>query len=132
MNVSRLQSQITFLYYKNPDEAFNFYENIMKFELCENQGAAKIFRIAPHSFIGIVDEKHGHWKTREENAVLITLVTTDVESWYDYLKNCGVRLLTEVTQPEKFPVSCFFFEDPGGYHLEIQKFLLPETAVKFS
>ena len=78
-----------------------------------------------------MDEKHGHWKTREKNAVLITLVTDDVEGWYDYLKKSGVKLLTEVMQPNKFPVKCFFFEDPGGYHLEVQKFLNPETEKKF-
>jgi len=131
MNDMSFQSQITFLYYKNLSRAAEFYENIMRFELCDDQGAAKIYRTYSNAYIGIVDEKTGHCRAQETNAVLITLVTEDVEQWYNYLQSKEVKILTEVMQPESFPVKCFFFEDPEGYQLEIQKFLIKKTAEKF-
>ena len=126
-----LQSQITFLYYRNLKRAARFYENVLQMELCDDQGACRIYRVADKAFVGIVDEAKGHCRAQETNAVLITLVTENVEGWYDYLKACGVKLLTEVKQPEGFPVECFFFEDPEGYQYEVQRFLDPETARRF-
>ncbi len=131
MNRPFLQSQITFLYYRDLARAARFYEDVLQLELCENQGDARIYRVADKAFVGIVDEEKGHCRAQETNAVLITLVAENVEDWYAYLKECGVKLLTEVKQPGSFPVKCFFFEDPEGYQYEVQRFLDPETARRF-
>jgi len=131
MNKPALQSQITFLYYNDLARAARFYEEILKLELCDDQGDARIYRVAEKAFVGIVDGAKGHCRAQETNAVLITLVADDVEAWYDYLKECGVKLLTEVKQPGGFPVKCFFFEDPEGYQYEVQRFLDPETSRRF-
>ena len=131
MNTSEIQSQITFLYYNDLNKAADFFENILKFQLCDDQGAAKIYRVSKKAFIGIVDEKSGHCRAQETSAVLITLVTEDVEGWYNYLKKQGVKITSPIREPESFPVKCFFFEDPEGYQFEIQKFLIPETAKLF-
>lgn len=131
MNRPSLQSQITFLYYRDLARAARFYEDVLQLELCENQGDARIYRVADKAFVGIVDEEKGHCRAQETNAVLITLVAENVEDWYAYLKECGVKLLTEVKQPGSFPVKCFFFEDPEGYQYEVQRFLDPETARRF-
>jgi predicted enzyme related to lactoylglutathione lyase len=126
-----LQSQITFLYYRDLARAARFFEDILQFELCDDQRDARIYRVSEKAFVGIVDGEKGHCQVQETNAVLITLVVQDVEGWYAYLKECDVKLLTEVKQPEGFPVQCFFFEDPEGYQYEVQRFLDPETASRF-
>jgi len=131
MKRPNIQSQITFLYYRDLARAARFYEDVLQFELCEDQGDARIYRVSGKAFVGIVDEAKGHCRAQETNAVLITLVTEDVEGWYAYLEKCGVKLLTEVKQPDGFPVECFFFEDPEGYQYEVQRFLDPETARQF-
>lgn len=131
MNRPSLQSQITFLYYRDLARAARFYEDVLQLELCDDQGDARIYRVADKAFVGIVDEDKGHCRAQETNAVLITLVAENVEGWYAYLKECGVKLLTEVKQPGSFPVKCFFFEDPEGYQYEVQRFLDPETARRF-
>ena len=59
---------------------------------------------------------------------MITIVVDDVQGWYDYLKAKGIKLLTGIQKPEIAPVECFFFEGPGGYHFEVQRFLDPETV----
>ena len=126
-----LQSQITFLYCRDLARAARFYEDVLQLELCDDQGDARIYRVAEKAFVGIVDGAKGHCQPQETNAVLVTLISENVEDWYTYLKECGVKLLTEVKQPQSFPVRCFFFEDPEGYQYEVQRFLDPETARRF-
>ena len=126
-----LSSQITFLYFDDLNSAAPFFEDVLKLEIVEEQEAAKIYRIAGGAFIGIVDGAKGHWRAQEQSAVLITLVVDDVKTWYDYLKIKGLKMLTGIQKPEIAPVECFFFEGPGGYHFEVQRFLDPETAASF-
>ncbi len=128
MNIS---SQITFLYFKDLSGPADFFENILKLELVHDQGFARIYRVAGQSFVGIVDESKGSLKALEQSAVLITLVVDDVRAWFDYLKGQGLKMLSEIKTPELAPVECFFFEGPGGYNFEIQKFLDPETQARF-
>ena len=47
----RLDSQITFLYFKDLAEAAFFFEDILQLELVDNQGAAKIYRLCGNAFI---------------------------------------------------------------------------------
>ena len=127
-NKLKVQSQITFLYYRDLEPIEKFYQDIMGLELVEDQGWAKIYRVSGQAFLGIVDEKRGFHKAQEKNAVLVTLAVADVSWWYDYLKRKGVKMLTEIREPEGIQVRCFFLEDPGGYAIEIEQFLKPEAA----
>ncbi len=128
---TNISSQITFLYFDDLKSIAPFFEDILKLELVVNQDAAKIYRMAGGAFLGIVDGAKGHCRVQEESAVLITLVVDDVQGWYDYLKENGVKLLTDIQTPKIAPVECFFFEGPGGYHFEVQRFLDPATADAF-
>jgi predicted enzyme related to lactoylglutathione lyase len=127
-NKLKVQSQITFLYYRNLEPISRFYKEIMGFELVEDQGWAKIYRVSGNAFLGIVDEERGFHKAQEKSAVLITLAVADVFWWYDYLKGKGIKLLTDIRESEEIQVRCFFAEDPGGYAIEIEEFLKPEAA----
>jgi lactoylglutathione lyase len=124
----KVQSQITFLYYRDLQPASAFYQDVMGLELVEDQEWAKIYRVGGNAFLGIVDEKKGFLKAQETNAVLITLLVNDVPGWYDYLKRKGAKILTEVQEKKDIQVRCFFLEDPDGYVLEIQQFLKPDLA----
>jgi len=131
MDFSKFDSQITFLYFKNLDEAVPFFEKVLNLELVDDQGTARLYRISSGAFIGIVDEKTGHCKSQDKNAVLITLVTDDLQTWYERLKRHKVELETSIQCPQDFPVECFFFRGPGGYEFEIQKFLKEDTRKVF-
>jgi predicted enzyme related to lactoylglutathione lyase len=126
-----MRSQITFLYYHDLQTASAFYEEVMGLELVDDQEWAKIYRVNGNAYLGIVDEKRGFLRAQEKSAVLITFVTDDVLGWYEYLKSKGVKILTELQKKEDIQVQCFFFEDPGGYALEIQRFLKPDLASIF-
>ena len=126
-----LSSQITFLYFKELNGPAYFFEEILGLKKIDDQGFARIYKIAGGAFIGIVDETKGHCNTPTEKNTLITLVTDDVHSWYERLKAAGVAIAAPPAVQPKANVECFFFEGPGGYDFEIQTFLNPEIAKYF-
>jgi predicted enzyme related to lactoylglutathione lyase len=124
------QSQITFLYYYDLDVPSAFYEDVMGFEMVEDQGPARIYRVAGNAYLGIVNERTGFHRAQPKNAVLVTLLVDDVEWWYEYLTGKGARVVRE---PELKGKSIhrhrrFVIQDPGGYTIEIQQFLHPDTV----
>ncbi len=125
---ARTQSLITFLYYHDLEAAARFYEQVMGLELVEDQRWAKIFRVNGAAFIGVVAGDKGFRRPQEVNAVCLTFAVDDVDAWYTYLKGQGVKFLTELQDKPDIQVRCFFIEDPGGYALEIQRFLKPGLA----
>ena len=133
MNSERpaVASQITFFYYRDLTPIAHFYEEVMGFERVEDQGWAKIYRVNGRAFMGIVDEQRGFHRAQERNAVLLTLVVDDVWAWYNYLKNQGIEIPKEPAISDQVKVEYFFFQDPGGYVIEIQRFLKPELEEPF-
>ena len=127
----KLSSQITFLYFKELTGPGRFFEEILKLEKVDDQGFARIYKISGGAFIGIVDEAKGYCETSTEKNMLITLVTEDVYPWYQRLKDAGVAIDAAPAIHEKANVESFFFEGPGGYAFEIQRFLNPEIATHF-
>jgi len=126
----KAKSQITFLYYYDLAVPSEFYEDVMGFEMVEDQGTAKIFRVSGNAYLGIVNQKTGFHKAQPKNAVLVTLLVKDMEQWYGYLTGKGAKVVRE---PELKGDSIhshrrFVIEDPGGYTIEIQQFLNPETV----
>jgi hypothetical protein len=63
--------------------------------------------------------------------VLVTLVTDDVDGWYQRLKNAGIAVEEAPKIHEPAKVHGFFFEGPGGYAFEIQRFLDPVISAEF-
>jgi catechol 2,3-dioxygenase-like lactoylglutathione lyase family enzyme len=126
-----VQGQITFLYYHEIEPAARFYEEVLGFDLVEDQGWAKIYRIADSAYLGVVAGDKAYHTPQEKNAVLVTVVVGDALQWYDTLKRKRVPLLSELEHREEIGIRCFFLEDPGGYTLEVQQFLRPEQVEVF-
>lgn len=120
---------ITFFYYDDILAVAPFYEDLLGFELVLDQGMARIYRIAGKCYFGIVDGNRGHLKHQEKSAVLLTIVAQDVEGWHAKLKAAGVPGLSEMLRG-RF-CEHFFFEDPAGYSIEIQRFHNPDVASLF-
>jgi catechol 2,3-dioxygenase-like lactoylglutathione lyase family enzyme len=133
LNANRptVASQITFFYYRDLEPIAHFYEEIMGFERVEDQGWAKIYRVNGRAFMGIVDEQRGFHRVQERNAVLLTLVVDDVWAWYNHLKSQGFEVPKEPVISDEVKVEYFFFRDPGGYVIEIQRFLKSELVEPF-
>lgn len=120
---------ITFFYYPDIHAVTAFYEDVLGFELVLDQGLARIYRIAPNSYFGIVDGNRGHLRHQEKSAVLLTIVAQDVEGWHARMKAAGVANLSEMLRGNY--CEHFFFEDPAGYAIEIQRFHNPDVARLF-
>ncbi|HEY9804664.1 MAG TPA: VOC family protein, partial [Leptolyngbyaceae cyanobacterium] len=54
--------------------------------------------------------------------VIFTLVTQQVDEWYEYLKKLGVEFEKPPTLNEKYNIYHCFLRDPNGYLIEIQRF----------
>jgi catechol 2,3-dioxygenase-like lactoylglutathione lyase family enzyme len=121
---------ITFFYYQNLPPIAEFYENIMKFETVLVQEYARLYRVGKHSYFGIVDGNKGHLRHQKKSAALLTIVAEDVKGWHAWLASRGVQGLTDVRDG----TFCehFFFRDPAGYALEVQRFHDPEVAALFT
>ncbi|MFF2327120.1 MULTISPECIES: VOC family protein [unclassified Streptomyces] len=120
---------ITFFYYPDIHEVAPFYEDVLGFELVLDQGLARIYRIAGQCYFGIVDGTRGHLKHQEKSAVLLTIVADDVEGWHARMEKAGVPGLSDVLTGTY--CEHFFFEDPAGYAIEIQRFRSPDVAQLF-
>ncbi|MBW2438840.1 MAG: VOC family protein [Deltaproteobacteria bacterium] len=127
----KLSSQITFLYFKEMHGPAHFFEEILGLQKVDDQGFARIYKISGGAFIGIVDEAKGYCDAPTAKNVLITLVTENVHQWYRRLKDAGLAIDAAPTIQEKANVECFFFEGPGGYAFEVQRFLNPEIEMHF-
>ena len=120
---------ITFFYYEDIVPIARFYEETLGFELVLDQGLARIYRVAPNSYFGIVDGNRGHLRHQPQSAALFTVVAEDVEGWHAKLSAAGVPDLTELRRG-RF-CDHFFFRDPAGYALEIQRSHDPAVAAVF-
>ena len=123
------QHAITFFYYKDILAVAPFYEEVLGLPLVLDQGLARIYRIAPGAYFGIVDGNRGHLRHQERSAVLLTIVADDVEGWHRDLKAKNVRGLSDLLHGRY--CDHFFFEDPAGYAIEIQRFRDPDVARLF-
>ncbi|MFW9882525.1 MAG: VOC family protein, partial [Candidatus Thorarchaeota archaeon] len=59
----------------------------------------------------------------KDKSPIITLVTEDVDVIYNQLIKLGVHITDKPKENPKFNIYHFFFRDPNGYTIEIQKFL---------
>jgi len=122
-----LTSQATMFYYKDLERADHFYGNVLGLEKTLDWDWVKFYKTGPASTVGLVTEGDGGWhKVQETNAVMLSLVTEEVDAWYEQISGKeGVVLLKDIA--DGGPIRSFLMEDPGGYTVEFFQWLeLPE------
>ncbi|MCW4049873.1 MAG: VOC family protein [Candidatus Bathyarchaeota archaeon] len=125
MSYPKANGVLTFFYYKDLAKAGNFYEEIMGFQLVQDQKWAKIFKINDNAYMGCVDGNIGYHKPSEKKPVMLTVIVGDPDAWYVHFKKHGVETLNEPHDDEELNLRIFLLEDPEGYVIEIQKFYKP-------
>ena len=122
-----ITDQVTMFYYKNIDDATHFYGDILGLENTLDWTWVRFFRTGASSTVGLVTEGDGGWhKVQDRNAVMLSLVTDDVDAWYSALSQ---RDDVPILKPlgNSGPVRSFLMEDPGGYTVEFFQWLeVPE------
>jgi catechol 2,3-dioxygenase-like lactoylglutathione lyase family enzyme len=117
---------ITFIYVKDLEITSQFYEKVMEFPLVLDQGKCRVVKIAGDTYLGYCAVSD---RARGGEGVLLTLVTSQVDEWFEHLKDNGVNVLGEPKVNPEYGIYHFFFLDPDGYKLEIQQFDDPHWNV---
>ncbi len=111
-----------FYYYADVEAAWTFYRDVLGFETVVDYGFAKILRVAPASYLTLVDAERGMHSADEPKSVTLAIVTEDVEAWYEHLTERGVPMRSEYAFREGQPHDGFVAVDPEGYYLEFERF----------
>ena len=119
-----MDATITFFYYENLGEAAAFYGDILGLEKTMDEDWVKIYRITDTSSVGLVLEGKGYHSVSADKPAMLSIVTDNVDAWYQLLLESKVTLQTELkpddheSDPDGAPVRGFVAEDPGGYTVE--------------
>ena len=112
-----------FYYYADVEAAWAFYRDILGFETVADYGFAKIMRVAPASYLTLVDEAQGMHSVDEPRSVTLAIVTEEVEGWWSYLSEQGVEMRAPLGEVEPGQAHDGFVAiDPEGYFLEFERF----------
>jgi len=119
-----IDSHIVMLYYDDISNAANFYESTLGLRKTLNEDWVKIYQLTDTSSVGVVKAGPGAYHaTQEKNAVMLSIVTSDVDGWYRHLKAAGqVKFLKDIYESD-VPIRAFLVEDPGGYTVEFFQWL---------
>lgn len=128
MSAFPINGTIVFTYYRDLARAAAFYAEVMGLELVQDQGFAKIFKLTPHSFIGLVDSEQGTLRASDAKPVIISTVTDDVDGWYEHLVAQGVTIFKPLKESERLSLRGFMALDPEGYALEFEQFYPAEKT----
>lgn len=117
-----ITAQIVMLYYDDFAAAQRFYGETLGLKSIQEESWVHIYRCTEQSSIAVLraGAEGTYHRAQAHNAVMISLVTDDVEGWYRRLRNApDVRVLKEIYDSKAIPIRTFLLADPGGYALEI-------------
>ena len=121
MIVPSIEQQVTFIYVTDLSISKTFYEEIMGFQLLLDQGNCRIV----HTGGGYLGYCVKEGNPPSPGGIILTLVTSHVDDWYEYLLGRQVRIQEMPKTNPKYAIYHFFLKDPDDYVLEIQQFLDP-------
>lgn len=121
MILPAVDSQITFFYTRDLATTAHFYEQVIGLSLWLDQGTCRIYQVTSGAFVGFCTREDA--KRGDEQQIIFTLVTEDVDGWYNTLKARGVSFDNAPAINPRFNIYHCFLRDPNGYLIEIQRFL---------
>ena len=116
-----IDQQVTFLLSADLSATAHFYERVLRLPLVLDQGTCRIYRVNGSAFIGFCERTD----PGEPPGLLFTLVTQEVDTWYQYLLEKEVAIEKPPTFNPQYNIYQMFVRDPNGYLIEIQTFLDP-------
>ena len=111
-----------FLYYQDLERAERFYTQTLGMELLADYTMAKILRMAPGSYLILVDATKGMHTATEPKTVAVALLTDQLAGWYQHLKSQNVKIKYDYKPKDGGPHDGFVIVDPEGYLLEFEQF----------
>ena len=120
----KIDSHIVFLATRDLRGTAEFYEEKLGLPLALDQGTCRIYRVAREAFIGFCERT----ETFSVEDVIITIVTAQVDEYYNQLRERGVVVEKEPVYNSDYQIYHCFVRDPNGYLVEIQRFEDPRWA----
>ncbi len=114
-----IDESITFLPTADLAATRRFYEEALGLKLRLDQGSCLIFELAPGQHIGFCAKDSA---VAPPERIMITLVTQEVEAWYDHLLAQGLSPDGPPRLNPSYKIFHFFVADPSGYLVEVQRF----------
>ena len=115
----KIKQQITFLPTDKLNEMEPFYSGVLSLDKVLDQGDCIIFKSTDTAYLGFCTRKFD----KKPVQVILTLVTDQVDAYYEALQNKSVQFESKPTMNEKYRIYHFFIKDPNGYLVEIQQFV---------
>jgi catechol 2,3-dioxygenase-like lactoylglutathione lyase family enzyme len=130
MDRPSIDQQITFLYTRDMATTARFYENGLGLSLVLDQGGCRIYRVCSGAFLGICERHNAPIQSIDDHcpSVILTLVTDEVDAWYDRLSTKGIIFEKAPAINAAYGIYHCFLRDPNGYLIEIQRFLDAEWS----
>lgn len=127
MTRPKISGQITFLYTQNLEEIARFYEQCIGLSLKLDQGSCRIYQVSADGYLGFCQVAVAAEAAPAPctGKVILTLVTPDVDGWYQYLCEQGIEFEKPPAVNERYRIYHCFLRDPDGNLVEIQRFLHP-------
>ena len=119
--MSVFDQQVTFLAVSDLERSSAFYGGTLELPLVLDQGDCRIYQASSTAFIGVCERPD----SPEPGAVIITLVSDDVDRWHVALSDAGVTCDKPPQRNDTYDLYHAFYRDPDGHVLEIQTFLDP-------
>ncbi len=114
-----IDQNVIFTYTDDLETASAFFRDVMELDFVVDQGACKIFRMSESCFIGVCKLPD---RPSAQAGVTITIVSKDVDGWFQFLRDKGVDFERQPAHSDRFGVYSTLFISPHGYRIEIQSF----------
>ena len=112
--------QISWVYTQDLESTAEFYADALGLECIRDEGNARIFATATSAAIGVCCAFAN--RVVEPKGGMISIVTDNVDVWYQKITEKGVAVEGPPHRLEQFGIYTFFVTDPNGYHIEFQQF----------
>jgi catechol 2,3-dioxygenase-like lactoylglutathione lyase family enzyme len=109
---------ITFCYTRDLKRTALFYEQVLGLPLVLDQGGCRIYRVSQAAYFGFCERD----EVGSGKGIILTLVTDDVDGWYEKLSGSGVEFEKKPALNADYKIYHCFLRDPNGYLVEIQRF----------
>ncbi len=119
---------VIFLPVPSLEDQHAFYHGVLQMELALDQGVCRIYRAKAGSFFGFCRQSgaapgsHVGSPDVVTDGPILTLVSEDVDGWYDHCLKSSVKVDGPPRLNAKYQIYHFFAFDPAGYRVEVQRF----------
>ena len=90
-----IQGTVLWLYYEDLVVMEAFWEEMLGRGLIVDQGWAKVFEVSSTGFVGLVDGSRGLHQATDLAGVTVSIITGEVEDWFERAKDQSLSLRTE-------------------------------------